>query len=165
MTFPKAIPQSLNEYYGNPDANGDGLPSLVWESKNITHIVPPYQMFWSWSGQMVKSIAIHQKAASSLLRCLIGIRQKFRPDELAHYQLDQCAGGYNFRSQRGNSSKLSLHAYGAAIDLAPMANGMGKKWVDGAMMPLDAVAIFKAEGWRWGGDFKNPDCMHFQATI
>ena len=26
------------------------------------------------------------------------------------------------------------------------------------------VDIFKAEGWKWGGDFTNPDAMHFEAT-
>jgi hypothetical protein len=32
-------------------------------------------------------------------------------------------------------------------------------------MPADVVALFKAEGWRWGGDYHGrKDWMHFEAV-
>jgi hypothetical protein len=73
--------------------------------------------------------------------------------------LDVLGGTFNFRAIRGASS-LSLHSYGAAIDLDPSNNALGD--VKGAM-PAFSVAIFKKHGATWGGDFKGrKDPMHFQ---
>jgi hypothetical protein len=74
-------------------------------------------------------------------------------------------GVYNFRQISG-SARLSLHSYGAAIDLDPAGNPLGRAWLaDAGMMPLPVVAIFEAAEWKWGGRFKSrKDCMHFQAT-
>ena len=74
-------------------------------------------------------------------------------------------GCYEFRRISG-SNNLSMHAYGAAIDLDPERNGRGKPYnASAGMIPMEVVNIFKSEGWKWGGNFKTiPDCMHFQAT-
>jgi hypothetical protein len=74
-------------------------------------------------------------------------------------------GTYNYRRISG-SSNLSLHAFGAAIDLDPDHNPLGMPWrADAGMMPMEVVEIFEAEGWKWGGRFQSrKDCMHFQAT-
>lgn len=77
--------------------------------------------------------------------------------------MDLFGGCYNYRRVSGRS-QLSVHSWGAAIDLDPVNNPLGKKWrPDSGMMPEQVVAIFRAEGWRWGGDFTRPDCMHFEA--
>jgi hypothetical protein len=61
--------------------------------------------------------------------------------------------------------RLSLHAWGAAIDLDPDYNPVGWAWRrDAGMIPMAVVELFEAAGWRWGGQFKGrKDCMHFQA--
>lgn len=66
-------------------------------------------------------------------------------------------GCYNFRKARG-LTKLSLHAFGAALDLNGLTNALG---TDGDMDPR-IIAIFKRRGWTWGGDWKRKDPMHFQ---
>ena len=55
---------------------------------------------------------------------------------------------------------------GATIDLDPEHNRLGQRWLpDSGMMPEEVVAIFEAEGGKWGGRFQSrADCMHFQAT-
>lgn len=165
MTFPKPIPSILNEYYGNPVSDGYGQHSGFWETDNLTRVVPPYLMEWAWDGTTVKRIAIHRKCAPSLLRVLQAIGKRYNQAEIQKYELHRCGGGFNFRAQTGDKNKLSIHSWGAAFDLAPSANPYNKAWTDG-MIPLEVVALFKAEGWRWGGDFvKHPDCMHFQATL
>jgi hypothetical protein len=67
-------------------------------------------------------------------------------------------GIYNFRPVRGGRS-LSLHAFGAAIDLNAETNGLGE---EGDMDPR-VVQVFEHFGFFWGGNFRSrPDPMHFQ---
>ena len=79
-------------------------------------------------------------------------------------RLDLCGGVFNFRLQRGGSN-LSIHSWGAAIDIDPERNRLGRRYSAGAgMIPRAAVDIFEAEGWEWGGRWSRPDAMHFQAA-
>jgi hypothetical protein len=68
-------------------------------------------------------------------------------------------GIYNFRPIRGSSGRLSLHAFGAAIDLNGESNALGSA---GDMHPR-VVQVFEHFGFLWGGNFRSrPDPMHFQ---
>jgi len=157
----------MNEYYGNPDINLDGVADVHWFNENIVRIVPAYPMIWSWSLQPVKTISLHRKCARSLNRILANISKVMTIEDIMKYQLDRCGGGYTFRTMRG-SNKLSIHSWGAAIDLSPQYNRLGRKHHtnDDAelMMPLKVVDIFEDEGWKWGGHWLRPDAMHFEAT-
>lgn len=74
----------------------------------------------------------------------------------------------------GAEPQLSLHAFGAALDIDAKFNPQilrCKKddprralWrASPNRIPDEVIAIFKAEGWIWGGDFRNSfDPMHFQ---
>jgi hypothetical protein len=68
-------------------------------------------------------------------------------------------GVYNFRPIRGTTSRISLHAFGAAIDLNASTNPLGG---EGDMDPL-IIDVFSHFGFFWGGNFQSrPDPMHFQ---
>jgi hypothetical protein len=68
-------------------------------------------------------------------------------------------GIYNFRPIRGTTSSLSLHCFGAAIDLNSETNALGTA---GDMNP-GIVDVFEHFGFFWGGKFRGrPDPMHFQ---
>ncbi len=152
----------LNDFYGDPDINDDGQPDAAWESANLTTIVPPYPMIWSWSLKPVKSIRIHKKCAESLFDALEQIGKDLPHNIRAKAQLDRCGGGYNFRAMR-LGSRLSTHSWGCAIDLAPDLNWLGRKYSENAgMMPKVAVKAFESRGWVWGGKWTRPDAMHFQ---
>jgi hypothetical protein len=155
----------LNAFYGDPDTNDDGRPDAAWEAANIVQITPPYPMTWSWSGKPAKAISLHKKCAPDFLAALQEVGRTFDPVMRAKFQLDRCGGGYNFRTMRG-SDKLSVHSWGAAIDLAPEINWLGRRWgANLGMMPMAAVQIFEKRGFVWGGRFKTrPDCMHIEAT-
>jgi hypothetical protein len=57
-----------------------------------------------------------------------------------------------------------MHSYGCAIDFDHTNNAMGKQWLPNSeMMPTSVIEAFNGEGWSWGGLFKRPDAMHFQA--
>lgn len=170
--WPKQNTKDLTAFYGDPDANDDGRPDIAWEAVNITRIIPPYPMFLAWNGRPLKTISIHRKCADSLMRCLLHIADIPEANR-RHYGLDQFGGAYNFRPMRG-VSQLSTHAYGCAIDLAPVQNPLYKAWQERSnMMPPEVVKIFQAEGWAWGGDWdgdhdlkdqRRHDGMHFQAA-
>jgi len=68
-------------------------------------------------------------------------------------------GIYNFRPIRGTKKRISLHAFGAAIDLNSETNPLGGE----GDMDVSIVDIFRHFGFLWGGDFRTrPDPMHFQ---
>ena len=167
MTWPPEQPQALADFYGAFKFRADGFPTAEWESAHLTTIAAPYPLVASWdSGVDITRIRCHRQIAESLRDILKGI--------LAHYgsiqkvrdaRMHLYGGVYNFRRISG-SAKLSLHAYGAAIDLDPERNRLGKEWQPSrGMMPAAVVALFESAGWKWGGRFqRRKDCMHFQAS-
>ena len=54
---------------------------------------------------------------------------------------------------------MSRHSWGTATDINPKRNPMQKEFVTD--LPDSLVAIYKRYGFRWGGEFKDPDTMHF----
>jgi hypothetical protein len=163
--------EEIEEFYGDPDRNSDGRPDVAWESANLVKIKPPYPMVWAWTDkngirQPVRTITLHKKCAPAFLAALEDIRDNFNEFDRARYQLNRCGGGYNFRTMRGHSSRLSTHAYGAALDLAPEINWLGRKYdAKLRMMPMQVVEFFAKRGIRWGGNWQRPDSQHFQAVL
>jgi hypothetical protein len=159
-------PGQLDSFYGDPRGPG-GRAAPAWVQENLTTIVPPWAM--RIDGKAVSEITIHKKCKESLNRILNAIWDStgHDPAKIKAANLDQFDGTYNFRVNVNSPSKLSLHAYGAAIDLAAAENPNGVHWRDnGRMLPRWAIDAFLAEGWCWGGDFSGtPDAMHFQATF
>jgi hypothetical protein len=154
----------MDAWYGAPDASGDGRADPVWMKANLVRVKPPYRMAWSWGGE-AQSIAVHRRCADSLLRVLEGIARRYGSQAaIEKARLHLCGGAFNFRLKRGGST-LSIHSWGAAIDLDPERNGLGRRHIEErGMMPMAAVELFAAEGWVWGGRWSRPDAMHFQAA-
>lgn len=65
-------------------------------------------------------------------------------------------GGYAMRSKRGGGG-LSMHSYGAALDINVAKNQMGGRTTD---MPPDVEETAWKHGLSWGGRFGDP--MHFE---
>ena len=156
----------VRAFYGDPDPNQDGAADRAWEDSRLVRIEPPYRMVLAWDPtSRVKTIRVHEKCSASLLRVLLQITTIYGSEQLIEANRLHLFGGcYNFRTMRG-STKLSMHAYGCAIDLDPEYNYLGRPYreADG-MMPMAVVEAFEAEGWTWGGRWKRPDCQHFQAA-
>lgn len=111
-----------------------------------------------YDGKNVKSIRCHHKVAPSLRRILEQIAKTPHAWVLKEY-----AGVYNNRPMRGGSTP-SLHARGAAIDLAPSTNQFREHWPMSANMPIEVMEEFAKEGWMPAGAFWGYDSQHFQAT-
>jgi D-alanyl-D-alanine carboxypeptidase len=156
----------LINFYGDPRGAG-GRADPAWSQQNLTTIVPPWTM--RFEGGTVSQITIHRKCKDSLTRILNAIWDFTGHDraKIKTAHLDEFDGSYVFRTNVNSPSRLSLHAYGAAIDLAAGENPNGMPWQEnGRMLPRWAIDAFLAEGWCWGGDFSGtPDAMHFQATF
>jgi len=60
--------------------------------------------------------------------------------------------------ERNPENSISLHTWGIAIDMDAATNYRG---IAGTMHP-EVVNIFKRWGFRWGGDWKYTDPMHFE---
>lgn len=106
----------------------------------------------------------------------------FGGDDLASMEADNTSC-FNFRevtASGGRSHKLSLHAYGLAVDLNPLYNPYVKK---GKILPQSAkpyanrknanpyridhedlaYQLFTSHGFTWGGDWKSlKDYQHFE---
>lgn len=162
---------ALYEIKDNPVPNGRGElasqigdPSWVkgsgrsvdlndnWEHANIV---------WStvYVGKKTKKIRVHKKYEHEIAR-LIQIASDvsgYRPDSIQTFN-PRVIGG---------TDRLSMHAYGIAIDFDPPKN----PWGGGGVIrnyPL-FIEIFELAGWTWGGRWKGAtgkpntgDDMHFQ---
>jgi hypothetical protein len=68
------------------------------------------------------------------------------------------SGGYNYRNIAG-TNRLSNHAYGRALDVNWNDNARG---TPGKIDPTLARTLAQKHGMVWGGDWSNPDPMHFE---
>lgn len=152
-----------DSFYGNPRASGGGA-SAKWELANLTKIAPPFKM--TYARKPITGIRIHRLCAPSLSRILEKIwvfagKNQGVIDESGMSIFD---GSYVFRNMRG-SSRLSMHAYGCAIDFDADRNGLGNPNPRFSRYPW-VIEAFEEEGWVWGGRWspKRKDGMHFQAA-
>jgi len=144
--WPKSDQASLRKFYGAPDDNGGivSIPAPEWLRLYDTQ-------------QPVKTIPCHEKVAESLLRAL-DAAYAAAPDFASRF-----FGCHVDRNMRGGSLP-SLHAYGAAIDLAASTNGNKTHWPTKADMPLQVMEAFALEGWLSAGAFWSRDAMHMQSS-
>lgn len=66
--------------------------------------------------------------------------------------------GYNVRKIAG-SNAWSYHSAGAAVDIDAQQYPQGQRR---KVPPSWLVTLFLQWGWSWGGEFSNPDPMHFE---
>jgi hypothetical protein len=149
------LQSEATNFYGDP-RGCNGKASLLWKAKNLTHIPPPFAMYFA--GTPVSGIAIHNKCADSLARvlCEIWIASGKSQKKIDGWGASEFGGSFNFRLMRG-SENLSMHAYGCAIDLSPTRFPMGRS---APTFCAEVLKAFADEGW-----VNLPrDRMHFQAA-
>lgn len=168
--WPKDNQADLESVYGKVavyDYNDEGRLNPNWEASYLQILELPYAMRLSWNQEvLVRQIACNRAVFQSLAKILYGIWDLYGKDikRVQEARMDLYGGCFCFRPRRTGHA-LSVHSWGAAIDLDPENNPLGKQWQDGkGMMPKEVISIFLSEGWKWGGSFSNPDPMHFEAT-
>lgn len=148
--WPHDDTSSLISFYGKPWENADLLTRV------------PVSFAMTYEGSPVKSILFHVKAADALKRALDQIAERSKTDASVLRHVSRYSGSYNYRPIRG-SSRLSCHAFGAAIDFDAEHLPMTHSPVSASIMPQEVVDAFKSVGAFWGGDYRSRrDPMHFQ---
>lgn len=143
--WPATDQASLTRFYGPP---GD-------ESRLVLFDLPKGTLY---EGLPARHARANERCYESLSRVLQAIAASPHAWVLREY-----AGIFNPRPMRGGSLP-SLHARGAAIDLAPDTNRNNSPWPTFSNMPLEVMECFAQEGWLAAGAFWSRDSMHFQAT-
>ena len=158
MTWPHDDNASLIAFYGDPN-------SRVF-AQNLVPFTPPWQMHYKDdAGKVtpVRHFVVHRKCLDAFARALATIWQFYGNNQrrIEAENLHWFGGCYAPRPVRGSATKLSTHAFAAAIDLDPEHEPMNRTHV--SHMPQSVIDAFKAEGAFWGGDFHSrQDPMHFQ---
>lgn len=128
---------------------------------NLDKITFPFPTYYQ--GKAVATTRVHEDCAHSLMRILEDIKSRHGSDQSIMRIAGDFGGCFNFRQKRGGST-WSLHAYGAAIDIAPATNAFRDSWPMRSNMPLEIIECFYREGWISGAVEWGYDAMHFQAT-
>jgi hypothetical protein len=138
----RGSPAWAREHYGDPDAKR-------YKKRNIVEI-----------DFLGRAMFIHRKVTPHFLR-LERLFQARAPEYSAGVVLGELDDwSYLNRNVRGGDSK-SNHAFGLAIDVNALANVQGTA----GDMPEEVVAQWLLEGGEWGGNFSNPDPMHFETHL
>lgn len=147
-----------------PLSNQDALRRFYGRAGDESQLVMidfPYPMFFG--GKRVNRTRVNRRCADSLVRVLQSIRAMMPQHPHIVDEAEDFGGVYNFRNKRG-AMTLSVHAYGAAIDLDADDNTFRDSWPMRADMPLEIMEAFAREGWLSAGAFWGYDAMHHQAT-
>ena len=142
-------------YYGNPYRAG-------WLHANTVDVPCPWQLYYGETP--VEHILIHHKCAPSLVRILnyIWAECDNDADRISALHYDWFSGSYNLRPIRGGTH-ISMHGFACAIDFDAQENPFHS--THHKFQPTDLIVrAFEAEGWTWGGRWRSPDAMHFQAA-
>lgn len=152
-----------DSFYGNPRGL-NGQASRRWESDNIIRVKTPWKLVTAWDFSPVSTIPIHKNCADSLERVFDQIWESSNKNQriINDWGMNLYAGGYNYRMMRGGS-RLSMHSWGCAVDFDSARNSFGDTTPNFENIPavLDA---FASEEWTWGGRWRKPDGMHWQAA-
>lgn len=157
MKPPGTFAQIL-EAYGDirPYIKPDGTLRPEWEYHNLTTVDLPEPLILGWDPEKkVERLRCHVKLKDHFAAAFHSIHAAGLWPELKTFD-----GCFNFRAQRGSARKLSLHSFGAAIDLNAGTNERGTP----GDMPGGIVQCFEAVGFVWGGRWDTPDPMHFEFT-
>lgn len=154
----------LNSFYDDP--RGTAGPSHLWEARNLVSIKPPYAMQFSW-GPPVGSLRFHRKCADAFGEALLAVKKLYGTQaDIEAHRLHLTGGSYMFRLMRGSADKLSVHSWGAALDIDPAHNPFPAKWKPAAgFIPQEAAACFEKCGLIWRGANGDDDPMHFQSAL
>lgn len=141
----------------SPDGTLNQTNAALWERQTLTKATLPFSIPIDpkdpTKGEKTTFYA-HHKLVSSFVAVFTEI------DRLGLRGLVRSWDGlYNFRPIRGTTTHISLHAWGAAVDLNAATNPLDQT---GDMDPK-LIDVFAHFGFFWGGNFQSrPDPMHFQ---
>ena len=157
-------------FYGNPRGASGARANPNWYALNIVEIAPPFKMHMD--SNPITKFPVHRKCADAFGSWLNKVWSNAGHDQsvMAQWGMDIFSGSYEFRTMRG-LSRLSMHAYGCAIDIDAPHNAFHSTTPRFATLREQVVKPFLELGGVWGGDWngngltsdeRRADGMHFQ---
>lgn len=135
--------------------------------QNQVRLQLPFTMWLDWEeATSIGSFLLHEKVHDSARRCFERIADAYDAERRAALGLDRFGGCSVIRDMRGGS-RLSMHAWGIAIDFNPARNALrwGRDRAHLARAGCDTFwKIWEGEGWLSLGRTRNFDWMHVQAA-
>ena len=104
--------------------SGKSIFGKAGDESNLVNIKPPYQLYYC--GKPVKTIRVHKHIADNVQKALTEILAHYGIEKIKKLGLDQYSGSYNYRKST-NSSSMSMHAWGIALDFAAEKNTYAMK--------------------------------------
>jgi hypothetical protein len=159
----------VDAFYGNPRGRGGVVVNPAWYHTNIIFIKPPFSMAME---APIRNIPVHIRCAGAFdewLR-LVWENAERKQKVINDWGMNVFSGAYCFRPMRG-LNRLSMHAYGCAMDFDAPRNGLHNKSPHFASLREEVVDPFIKLGGVWGGDWNGngqtvdeprADGMHFQ---
>jgi len=151
----------LHRFFGvftwedDPHRRGAIIVAPKWIAENLTRIEPTIPLLTP-GGKPIRHITCHKRIASHLLAVFEDLRAN-NPESLIH-TWDGC---WVPRHMLWNPAKpLSAHSWGIAFDLNASRFPYGHRLQQDPGM-VNAFARF---GFEWGGNWRVPDAMHFEAV-
>ncbi len=151
-------------FYGEPMIGDAANPA--WERANLVDLIPPYAMRFSW-GPKVERLRFHRKCRDAFGEALLAVLKLYGSQtDIEAHNLHLTGGSYMPRLMRGSATAISIHAFGAALDLDPQHNPFRRRWKPppAGFIPREAAACFEEVGLIWRGAHGDIDPMHFQAA-
>lgn len=155
LKFPRQA--DLVKFYGQP-----GSPACT---RGRVVLPIPFRIAWDLEST-VSTFACHERCADALNRIFAAAVRHYGENFFRALGLDLYGGCYNYRRMRAGSA-MSLHAFGAAVDLDPARNQL--RWrSDRAQFakpqyePFWQIVMehgFTPAGYAWGADW-----MHLQGA-
>jgi hypothetical protein len=143
---PVFLMKRFGEFAGRPDPTKPGWIAMdaAWIADRIQSKTVP----------ILGRVTCNEALFPQLIGALTEVQAKGLAD-----QIHSTAGCYAARMVTADpTSGISLHAWGAAIDINAPENVFGST----PTQDRRVVRIFERWGFLWGGDFAIPDGMHFE---
>lgn len=161
----QSIPDGIKEiqdFYGYPK-DAYNVRDLGFFDRNLVIRELKYSFRDAYTLKPIKRVCAHKAVIDSLIDALEEIVDFRGPEWLQKMDYDLFGGTYVYRFMRGQQF-LSTHSFGIAIDWCPSLGRFGNK-DDVKSYPKFIVDAFTRRGFDWGGNWKCPDGMHFQACV
>jgi len=140
--FTGSAQRSLYERYGDPRIKGWGNKWMViWQVQQAFPWFPAQKIY------------IHKDFRVKLQEAFHALEQAG-----VHHEIKTFDGCYNIRHVRGSDSALSIHSWGAAIDLNAADNPLGSNgtWSAAFLKVMSSHGIYCGQNWKG-----RKDPMHF----
>lgn len=158
VDIPRGL-EAINERYGCPDEDGDGVFDPDFASSYLMRAKLPFPMRISWKpGQTTSWIYGHIAVVPVIVDALREVKEFGGLAYLQENGFDEWGGCWNWRPMR-NGKAWSTHSWGIAVDINPTIAPFGKV----SRQPQFIIDAFMNRGFLYGGTFKITDGMHFQA--